>query len=350
MPFSLVLLILGIQEPVQTTFPFARDLQSALREASDRRVPILYCNFDTWHMEPKPGDSGTPLKQVLGDANLARVVARTICILSSTEKHGEAKQIIDGVERTVCKSFGWMPCSAHKTVLDHVFKSFAHGGVLDFPHFYLASPDGKVLVSVIGERGPAILASEFEAALGEWKPGLERTVYQSCRAAFAEATAAERAGDFYRARGALESVQKQAKGYPPEQEALAALVRLNDSARQRKNDLVAALQKGEGNQLENLIALDDLAFGMGELAAGGQARSSVAELLRQARFATLLPELEQHRAARSLYFKCVALVKEGKRDPARRGLADFLKRYAGSRFEQRAKELMDEVARASKKP
>lgn len=340
MHLILVLSILGMPQAVQATFPFARDLQSALKEAADRQVPILYCNFDSW--------KGHPLDPVLNDTTLASTVAKVVCVLSSNAKHGDAEQEIDGATVKVCKQFGWTPCSAHKAVLDHVFRSFAQNGVLEFPHFYLASHDGTLLFSLFGEKSAQALDTEIENALGQAKPGMDRATWLRCRKAFAEVDAAEKSGDLLAAHESLTSIQKLAKGFPPADEALNAMMHLNDLGRERKNQIEAKL--GQEDRLTSLIALDDLAVALGDLAAADQTRAALEQALAKSDFAKLKPDLEKHRSARTLYYKGMQLVSEGKRDPARRTLTDLTKRFPGSAFEGRAQKVLADLLKAPKKP
>src|SRR5262245_50077970 len=83
------------QPAQQSTFPFVASLEAALKESKDRKVPILFCSFDTWSMKHKPGNNSPGLEEVFADKSLAAAVQKTVCVLASQEKHGDAKQVID---------------------------------------------------------------------------------------------------------------------------------------------------------------------------------------------------------------------------------------------------------------
>jgi len=125
-------------------------------------------------------------------------------------------------------------------------------------------------------------------------------------------------------------------------------VRLNDLGRARKNELVAGVEQGD--KLQNLIALDDLAFGLGDLAAADQTRNALDALLAKAPFADMKGQLDQHRSARELFYKARNLATDGKKDPARRALIDLTTRFPKSSFEAPAQKLLNELARKPKKP
>jgi hypothetical protein len=159
----------------------------------------------------------------------------------------------------------------------------------------------------------------------------------------AQAAAADKSGDLLTMRESWESVQTLAKGYPLVDEAQTALMRVNDLGRARKNDLVAKIEQGDKRQ--NLFALDDLAFALGELGSADQVRNAVEDLLASAAFADLKEPLSRYRDARETFYKARRLAADGKRDQARRLLVDSAKRFSTTRFEADANKLLEELAK-----
>jgi hypothetical protein len=273
-------------------------------------------------------------------------VKKTVCVLASQEKHGDTKQVIDGVDRTVCQKFGWAACSTHKAALDWVFAKFNKDGVLQSPFFYLVGPDGDELVSLVGEQDPGTLSEAIDRAVASLPKSLDSATYARCRSLMTQAATAEKSLDYLTVRESWETIQTLAKGYPLTEQAQAELMRLNDLGRQRKNDLVSNIDQGDKRQ--NLFALDDLAFALGDLASAELTRSAVEELLAKPGFAEHKAELEKYREAREIYTKARRLAADGKKDQARRLLIDSTKRLASTPFEASAKKLLDELAQVRK--
>jgi hypothetical protein len=338
------------QPAPQSTFPFVANLEAALKESKDRKAPLLFCDFDGWSKNPALKGENRTLEQVLASKNLATAARKVVCVLGSQEKHGDSKQVIDGVERTVCQAYGWSPCSAHKAALDWVFRKFSQNGELKSPYFHLVGPDGDELVSFVGEPSGDTVAEAIERAVSGMPKYLDGAVYARCRTLMADAATAEKAVDYLTVRESWETIQTLAKGYPLTEQAQAELMRLNDLGRQRKNDLVSKIDQGDKRQ--NLFALDDLAFALGDLASAELTRSAVDELLAKPGFAEHKEELEKYREAREIYNKARRLAADGKKDQARRLLIDSTKRLASTPFESTAKKLLDELSqvRKPKKP
>src|SRR5262245_48438189 len=142
----LACLLLGLDAARLT---FADRYDDAFVEARERNVPVLVLDFDGWSTA-----QGHKIESFYDDKDFLAAVDGAVLVIASQEEHGEKKQTVDGVERTVCSLFGGVPCVTHRDMLPKVFKDFGKEGELRSPLFVLAGPDHKELARIEHEQNP----------------------------------------------------------------------------------------------------------------------------------------------------------------------------------------------------
>ncbi|MEW6742978.1 MAG: tetratricopeptide repeat protein [Planctomycetota bacterium] len=306
---------------------FAPDYDKALAEAAERGVPLLFLNFDAWATEPwQPWLTAAPF---------AKSVSRAVVLISSQEEHGDKVEVIDGSPRNVCRIFGQVTCLQHRNILERLFQEFVEeGGSLITPHFFIVSPERKILHRAEHEFTPDAVTTALDDAMRQFPHGLDCASYLKVRRCLAQAEVDIGSRLFEDGVPRLREALDLAGQSPMRPKAEALCTKLEQFAREILVRADASVEKG--NVLEALVALDDLVADLERFAPVEEARARERSLLDTPAGRELRKELKDHGDARALFRQARANEKAGKTKLAIQALRKIVTRYGKTAFGERA--------------
>jgi hypothetical protein len=324
--------------------PFADKYDQAFEEAVTRNVPVLIVDFDSW----ATNNSGGTIAAFYEDADFRKVAENAVLILASQGDHGTKKQVIDGVERPVCKEFGGTVCSNHLRMLTDlcrdakVFGKVGVDGAIHTPLFAVVTPSHEVVGSFSHEQLAAVITNLLRTAQKQIGPGLARGDYLKLLHGLADARERADLADYATANDILDALARIPGNFKPN----AAVKSFRDSLEPKGRELmtVAEQQWKNGQLLDALTQMDDVATGFGKLAVAHDAAARMASWEKVPEAKGQLPALKADREARQLYLHGVALVRAGESKKAAAELEKLVKSQPKSRFTERAQKLLDSLS------
>jgi hypothetical protein len=323
-------------------FPFADKYDQAFEEAATRNVPVLIVDFDSW--DPKAKET---IAAFYEDADFRKVTDQAVLILASQGDHGTKKQVIDGVERTVCKEFGGTVCQNHLRMLTDlcrdakVFAKIGVDGAIHTPLFAVITPTHDLVGSFSHEKLTAEITQLLRTAQKQVGPGLARSDWLKLVRGLADAKEQADLGEYATATEILEGLARIPGNYKPN----AAVKSYHDSLETKGRELVVIAEQDwkNGHVLDAMTGMDDVATGFGKLAVAHDAASRVSAWEKAPEAKAELPALKVDRAARQLYFQGVGALRAGDAKRAAAILEKVTKSQPKTRFTARAEKLLTSI-------
>lgn len=335
---SVLLTCLIPSDPVP--LPFADKYDQAFEEAANRNVPVLIVDFDSWQNV----NAVQTVAAFYEDVDFRKVSENAVLILASQGDHGTKKQVIDGVERPVCKEFGGTVCTNHLRMLTEicrdakVFGKIGVDGALHTPLFAAVTPSHDVVGSFSHEQLTATVTNLLRTAQKQVGPGLARGDYLKLLRGLAEAKERADLADYATATEILETLARIPGSFKPN----AAVKSFHDSLEPKGRELmtVAEQQWKNGQYFDALTQMDDVATGFGKLAVAHDAATRVAAWEKAPEAKGELAALKADRTARELYLEAVAAARAADTKRAAADLEKLMKSQPKSRFTERAQKLL----------
>ena len=320
--------------------PFADKYDQAFEEAATRNVPVLIVDFDSWA-------NAVPNQTVAAffeDADFRKVSEQAVLILASQGDHGTKKQVIDGSERQVCKEFGGTLCTNHLRMLTEicrdakVFAKIGVDGAIHTPLMAVVTPSHDVVGSFTHEQLTATVTNLLRTAQKQVGAGLARGDYLKLVRGLADAKEQADRAEYATATEILDELARIPGNFKPN----AAVKSFHASLEPKGRELmtVAELSWKNGQFLDALIEMDDVATGFGKLAVAHDAAARVAAWERAPEAKSELAALKIDRAARQLYLQGVAAARAGDAKKAAATFDKLVKSQPKSRFSARAEKLL----------